>query len=63
MARPFANLTVGDSFFIDTQQGRYLFDVTQDLGNELGFESLKNRETTKSQYKYQKSQPNKFKIC
>ena len=40
MARPFANLSVGDSFFIDTQQGRYLFDVTQDLGNELGFESL-----------------------
>jgi hypothetical protein len=40
MARPFANLSVGDSFFIDTQQGRYLFDVTQDLGNEWGFESL-----------------------
>lgn len=40
MARPFANLSVGDSFFIDTQQGRYLFEVTQDLGNEWGFESL-----------------------
>ena len=40
MARPFTNLSVGDSFFIDTQQGRYLFDVTQDLGNEWGFESL-----------------------
>ena len=40
MARPFANLSVGDSFFIDTQQGRYLFDVTQNLGNEWGFESL-----------------------
>lgn len=40
MARPFANLSVGDSFFIDTQQGRYLFEVTQNLGNEWGFESL-----------------------
>ena len=40
MARPFANLSVGDSFFIDTQQDRYLFEVTQNLGNEWGFESL-----------------------
>ena len=33
-------MSVGDSFFIDTQQGRYMFDVTQNLGNEWGFESL-----------------------
>jgi len=40
LTKPFANLSVGDSFFIDTQQGRYMFDVTQNLGNEWGFESL-----------------------
>ena len=40
LTKPFANLSVGDSFFIDTQQGRYMFDVTQNLGTEWGFESL-----------------------
>lgn len=40
LSKPFAQLSVGDTFFIDTQQGRYMFEVTQNVGNEWGFESL-----------------------
>jgi predicted DNA-binding transcriptional regulator YafY len=31
---------VGDTFVINTPQGGYMFEVTQNLGNEWGFESL-----------------------
>ena len=45
LSRPFSKLSVGDTFVINTPQGGYTFEVTQNLGNEWGFESLNVNST------------------